>query len=198
MFLGGVKLLEKDKLDQLICACLLGDSEILQIQNNYHLFAYIEKSKFKYLENYIIKNSLNSFVKTNKHKCQIVISHHILETYYHSWYLDSKKIFSKRITPALLEYESVILYVILFGKRQVEGIKVTSNIDKNYLIITTYCIQSHLQTNLNFGESYIKILDIFGFIKKVLDKVQMNELIELFQYLTHSEVKKISNRIRLI
>lgn len=191
MFLGGVKLLLKSKLDQLISACLLGDSEILIIQNKFHLYADIDKSKFKYLENFIIKNALDSFVKTNKLKCQLVITHSLIESYYNSWYLDSKKIFSKRITPYLLDFETVILYVILFGKRQVEGIKVASNIDKKYLIITTYCIQSHLQINLNFGESYIKILDIIGFIKKALDKVQMNELIELFQYLTHSEVKKL-------
>jgi hypothetical protein len=172
--------------------CLITDSDIKEKKNSkIELVAQLQNTKDVFLRKYIESQDLVRFVEINPVNMQISITiPPLMYPLIQQWFQESTKMFSKRVNPKLLTYEGVILAIILFGSRTMDGITLNTNVHKEQIRQLTYSISSILQVDILPLNNGMKILDVPAFVTTHIHQLRINESTELASFLFASEMKK--------
>jgi len=184
----------KAELKNLLIASLMSEGEFSLSQNNSQSYLVVPFSKEKsyYLSNHIKHHNLKEFVIVEPHREQMkIVFNSLFEELVERWYENGLKIFSKRLDPSLITYQSIILCINLFGTRKLEGISIPTSVDKRFLKNLSYCIEKNLGITVIPGKNQIKIPEVPILFLKNIEKVSTFDSTELANFLTNQEKNKL-------
>lgn len=184
----------KAALKNLLLASLMSEGEIsFSIKGNQsYIVVPFSKEKSYYLSNHIKHNNLKEFVIVEPQREQMKIVYYtIFKNLVEGWFENGLKIFSKRLDPSLITYQSIILCINLFGIRKLEGISIPTSIDKRFIKNLSYCIEKNLGVTVIPGKNSIKIPDVTTLFLKNIEKVSTFDSTELANFLTNQEKNKL-------
>lgn len=182
-------------LTHLMLASLMGDGEIYTSNNkDKGIYVTFDPSKEVYLQNYILHNSLHRFIEIVENTGELYIfpNQHIQE-YYNQWFKGEEKIFSNQLNPKLLTYQAIIIWINLFGSRNLDSVVISTTVIKPYLRNLSYCIEKHLKTPVVPGRNSLKIHDVENLFLTTM-KFPINDSTTVATFLTQKELKKLINR----
>ncbi|QAS54797.1 hypothetical protein [Halobacillus litoralis] len=186
---------EQKSLINLIVASLMGEGEpplamggaITSIQVPF------AKEKSFYLLNYLQSNNLKNHVTVQPRKNQFVI--HLngeLTDLVEGWYKGSIKVFTQGVNSKHLTRKAIMVYISLFGNRQIEGVSISTNIQEEYLNTLAYCIEKKLKINVvPSGSNKIKIPEVTNLFLTALRKENTYDCTEIACFLTNNEKSKL-------
>lgn len=183
-----------EELKNLLIASLMSEGELSFSQKNSKSYLVVPFSKEKsyYLSNHIRHHNLKEYVIVEPHKDQMKIINNLLsEEFIEQWYENGLKIFSKRLDPSLITYQSIILCINLFGTRKLEGISIPTSVDKRFLKNLSYCVEKNLGITVIPGKNQIKIPEVPNLFLKNIEKVSTFDSTELANFLTNQEKNKL-------
>ncbi|MGN7299754.1 hypothetical protein [Ferdinandcohnia sp. SAFN-114] len=185
---------KKVELKNLILASLMSEGEISYSQNSSESYLVVPFSKEKsyYLSNHIKHHNLKEFIIVEPHKEQMKIAFNsIFEELVAQWYEEGLKIFSKRLDPSFITYQSIIICINLFGSRKLEGISIPTSVDKRFLKNLSYCIEKNLGITVIPGKNQIKIPEVPSLFLENIDRTSTFDSTELANFLTNQEKNKL-------
>lgn len=145
-----------------------------------------------YLSDFIKENRLEDYIEINLKRGQFSIhSHMALGPLQKQWYRDKRKIFTMILDPKLLDLESVIISVNLFGIRKLESISIPTSIEKEHIKAIAYCVEQKLNVTVIPTSTSLKITNIPKFIMNSINEISAIHSAELINFLTEKEKKKI-------
>ncbi len=178
-------------LRNLAIAVLMGEGVIHE-----GLYTEFPPEKSGYIRNYIIFNKLDDYVQIKPDSGDLYIrSHPIIDELINQWYEKESKIFSHHLDPGKLSYSSIMLWVNIYGKRRVETIEITTNVEEEHLRKLSYCIEKHIQSPLIIGRNTLKIPHIHDFYLNSI-RFTLNDASFLSSFLHPNELKKLKSRVR--
>jgi hypothetical protein len=187
----GDKNLSKN-LFNLAIAGLISEAEFENFSDELLLKVPIERKKTIYLTDVLKEANLKRNLKIEPIKGQFTIhSHSFLTRLKEQWYKGNTKIFSNILDPNLINLQSIIICINLFGSRKLETISIPTNIDRNYIKAVSFCIEHHLKVPVIPGTNQIKITNIPQFILSTLADIPAIHSVELINFLTDKEKKKL-------
>lgn len=152
----------------------------------------IERKRYFYLADVLKDTKLKSYFEINKHKGQLTIhSHSLLSSLKKQWYKGNLKIFSNILDPNLINLQSIVLCINLFGSRKLETISIPTSIGKEYIKAISYCIEQHLKVPIIPSANCIKVTNIPYFISSVVNELPVIHSAELMNFLTEKEKKRL-------
>jgi hypothetical protein len=181
-----------DNLYNLILASLISEGEFVFNKEANVLTVPFSRSKSLYLLDIIKDGQLKDFITVDINKEQFQIhSYEHLGTVKNQWYRGSSKIFSKVLDPGLLNVDSIIICINLFGIKKIDSLSIPTTIDKEYLKTLTYCMEKHLNVPVISGKNQIKITNISNLIQNNIGKIPAIHSAALINFLTNKERKNM-------
>ncbi|WP_066412901.1 hypothetical protein [Sutcliffiella cohnii] len=183
-----------NSLKHLILAALLGDGDMYKDdEKGQCLYVNYSPSKTDYLQNYILHNDLEKYVDVKGKTGELFIHNNdYLQKYYEQWFKEKEKIFSNQLNPKLLTYQSIILWINLFGSRSLDSVVVSTTVIKPYLRNLSYCVEKHINTTVVPGKNALKIHDIEQLFINTM-KISINDSSTIATFLTQKEFKKLTD-----
>ncbi|MFD1736243.1 hypothetical protein ACFSCX_06650 [Bacillus salitolerans] len=180
-------------IDYFIIGCLIGNGDIQKIEGEDHLYFSFEKHKTTYLQNFMLHHSLFSSITADFQKGEgFILPNLFMNEVIKKWYSEGVKIFSKGPDPFLVPFESIVIAINLFGKRQIENIILYSSVKKEYLNILSYSISKQLDLpSVISSSNSIKIYDAPALFLKAFHKVSLIDSTELANYINDNERRDI-------
>jgi len=186
-----IKKVEKS-LILLAIAGLISEGEFDLFQDGAVLKVPFDTKKTLYLMDYIKEHRLEGFVEINLKRGQFSIhSHPALNQLKEQWYKNMRKIFSMVLDPQLLNLQSIIMSINLFGIRKSESLTIPTSIDKEHIKTVSYCIEQLLKVTIIPTPTSIKVTNIPTFIMNSIKEIPATHSAELINFLTEKEKKKI-------
>jgi hypothetical protein len=180
-------------LYKLATASLISEAEFDNFSSDLMLKSPISIKKFSYLEDILRESNLNSYIKLDPKKEQFTIhSHTLLQDIKKQWYIGNSKIFSKILDPGLIDIQTIVICINLFGTRKSENITIPTSIVKDQIKGVSFCIEQHLKVPIIPSSNSIKITNLPLFIGSILKEVPTIHSTELINFLTDKEKKKIA------
>ncbi|NRD81112.1 hypothetical protein HPT25_27865 [Bacillus sp. BRMEA1] len=183
-------------LKALLMATLLGSGDLYKKGEEKLLYFQFERNKSAFLNNYILANGLQEFVKIDLPKQQafIVLEDHDLYQEVLKWY-DGH---NKRFLPSnhSVSYHDIILFIIIFGKRRLESVTVETTLDKNSLRSFAYVLETKLDLSVIPDKMKLKIHDIVSLFINGLKTLGMLECTELANFLSEQDKRIIANGVK--
>ncbi|WP_209124369.1 hypothetical protein [Alkalihalobacillus sp. BA299] len=181
-------------LTHLMIASLMGEGEIYVSDNkDIGIYVTFEPSKVEYLQNYILHNSLNRFVKIQPNTGELYIfPNKLIQKYSKQWFKGEEKIFSNQLNHKLLTYQAIIIWINLFGSRNLDSVVISTTVVKSYLRNLSYCIEKHLNTPVVPGRNSLKIHDVENLFLNTM-KFSINDCTSVATFLTQKELKKLTD-----
>lgn len=183
-------------LKTLVTATLLGSGDLYPKDKERLLFFQFERSKYSFLNNYILSYGLQEVVKMDflKQQAFIILKDHELYQDVLDWY-DGQ---TKRFVPSnhSISYEEIMLFVIVFGKRRLESITVETTLDKDSLGSFAYVIEKKLKISVIPDKLKLKIHDVISLFMNGLKTLGMLECTELANFLNEQDKRTISNGVK--
>lgn len=179
-------------LKTLVLGCFIGKGEIDFFSGKPEVIVNFHPSKANFLRDFIQVNRLEEYTTMDYINFEMTIkSHEILNEYYELWYKDGKKMFN----PTTVDYESIILSLILFGKRRLEYLALETTIEREYIRTLAITLAHYLKIQIVPGVNNVKIHDTVTLIITALKRLGLNQTTELVQFLTNSEKRKIQQSV---
>ncbi|KZE68024.1 hypothetical protein AWM68_17800 [Fictibacillus phosphorivorans] len=179
-------------LKELAIAALIGEGEFDNYSSGPVLKVPLDRKKTLYLIDIIKNKKLKDHVTIEPDKGQFSIhSHNTLNTLKEQWYKDNRKIFSMILDPKLINLQSIIISINLFGDRKLETISIPTNVDREHIKAISYCVEHHLQVPVIPSPNSIKITDIPTFVLNSVNDISAIHSVELLNYLTDKEKKSM-------
>lgn len=179
-------------LEKLAVAALISEGDFDYFQESNVLKIPFDTKKALYLKDLVKESGLERYIDINLKRGQFSIhSHSVLKTLQKQWYKDKKKIFTMILDPDLLNVESIITSVNLFGVRKLESILIPTSIDKEYIKSIAYCMEQKLKVTVIPTATSLKIMNIPKFIINSIKEIPAIDSAELINFLTEKEKKKI-------
>lgn len=179
-------------LVHLTVAALMGEGELYKTsKEEIGLYVPYDTSKTVYIQNYLLHNSLEPFVTIDIRKGELYIfPYSTIESYFDQWFRGPEKIFSSQLDPGLLTPQSILIWINLFGNRNIDSVVVSTNVSKPYLRNLAYCIEGHLKSQVVIGRKSLKIHDIESLFITTM-KYSLNDSTSIATFLTQNELKKL-------
>ena len=179
-------------LNHLVIASLMGEGEIYTDKNKKKgIYVTFDPSKVVYLQNYILHNSLEEFVKVTEITGELyILPNDFIQNYYMQWFKEEEKIFSNQLNHKLLTYQSILIWINLFGSRSLDSVVISTSVVKSYLRNLSYCIEKHLKTPVVPGRNSLKIHDVENLFLTTM-KFPINDSTSVATFLTQRELKKL-------
>lgn len=179
-------------INKLAIAALISEAYFDGTSRSLILKSPVSLKKISYLEEISKNGDFDANINISQKKGQFNLhSHTVLEQLKNQWYKDKSKIFSSLLDPNLINLESIIICINLFGTRKLETISIPTTIDKEYIKAISYCIEQHLDVPVIPGTTQIKITNVPEFIRsKILDVPTIHST-ELVDFLTDKEKKRL-------
>lgn len=179
-------------IERLAIASLISEGDFDYLAPEPVLKVPFDIKKAIYLSDFIKENRLEGYIEINLKRGQFSIhSHKVLERLQKQWYLNKKKIFTMILDPGLLNLESVIISLNLFGIRKLESITIPTSIEKEHIKAIAYCVEQKLNVTVIPTSTCIKITNIPKFILNSVNEIPAIHSAELINFLTEKEKKKI-------
>lgn len=179
-------------IEVLAVASLLSEGDFDHLQAGTVLKVPFDTKKTLYLMDFIKENRLENYIDINVKRGQFNIhSHPVLGGVKQQWYNDKRKIFSMILDPKLLNLQSIIMCINLFGIRKSESITIPTSIEKDHIKAVSYCIEQLLKVTVVPTPTSIKITNIPKFIVNSIKEIPATHSAELINFLTEKEKKKI-------
>lgn len=172
-------------LENLIMASFLGTGDISLIDGP-KIVVDIDTKKFTFLKNYLTLNNLENYVVFDQEKGEYIIQHPVINKYHKLWYKGQKKAFNA----SSLNYNAIILSLIIFGKRKIEYLSLETTIEKKYIRTLAYTLECFLKIPIIPSNKGIKMHDTATLLSEAIPRLGMNECIELVSFLSEKEKKK--------
>jgi hypothetical protein len=181
-------------LNHLMIAALMGEGEIYTVnKEDKGIYVTFDPCKAEYLQNYILHNSLNPFVRVREHTGELYIyPNNLTQQHFLQWFKGEEKIFSNQLNHKLLTYQAIIIWINLFGSRNLDSVVISTTVVKSYLRNLSYCIEKHLQTPVVPGRNSLKIHDVENLFLNTM-KFSINDCTSVATFLTQKELKKLIN-----
>ncbi|MFJ6414434.1 hypothetical protein ACIQLG_16765 [Terribacillus saccharophilus] len=155
-----------------------------------------ERDKSHYLFNYILVNNLGDRVKVQPNRSQFKIKlSGSAKTIRDQLYTQGDKVFTKLFGTDVLNHKSLIVTICLFGTRKIEGISVSTNVNKDYLKTLCYCAANILDHAITPGKGNWKISDVSSFYEKIIHRTTSLESSTIATYLNNNEKDYLSNKL---
>ncbi|UAL49756.1 hypothetical protein K7887_22585 (plasmid) [Sutcliffiella horikoshii] len=180
-------------IEKLTVAALIGGGELYKykLERESIKFSY-HSSKEQYLRQLISINNLYSYVKLNVKNRECLIStnkynkHIIL-----SWKENNESFVNSNITQDIL-----YLFIILFGKRQIEGILINCQESMVANRSIGYFTQMLLGVLAIPNTKNLKILDVPNLVLSAIKKeIGLTECVEIANFLNENEKKQLTKAI---
>lgn len=170
-------------------AALLGNGEVhSDIHGNKLHFSY-QASKEHYLSQFIDTHNLSSIVQLNRKKKECLI--HEVDKNLDIFRYSTGNI-QKVLTSKYMSKQTLLLLIIVFGKRQLESISIPSTNSTDFIRSLGYLIQQNLGVLTIPSSNSLKILDIPKLLINVLQlDLSLSECVELAGYLNEQEKRQI-------
>ncbi|MFB1100383.1 hypothetical protein [Terribacillus sp. JSM ZJ617] len=110
-------------------------------------------------------------------------------------YIQGDKVFTKLFGTDVLNHDSLIVSICLFGTRKIEGISVSTNVNKDYLKTLCYCAASILDHSITPGKGIWKISDVSSFYEKIIHRTTSLESSTIASYLNNNEKDYLRNKL---
>ncbi len=179
-------------LRNLVVACFLGEGDIFLHSGKSRIVFCFDRSKASFIKNFIVENNLEQAVEIDMNKQQFMIKEHpIVFDCYSKWYDGPHKIYYDK----MVTYESIIISLILFGKRKLESLTFYTSFDKKYLPTVAYGLESRLGIPLVAARDSIKIYDTSQLFLDAIQRLGLIECTEIAHFLTSKESKVLSESI---
>lgn len=174
-------------IEHIIIASLMSDGEInratseLQIPFNH--------KRIHYMQQIIIDHNLGEMIRIEPKRSQLIIHSckKLINSYYDSWYENNQKVFSRKLDPDIITFQSIILCIILFGSRKLEFISIPTSVHKEYLRTLIFCISHYLNVPILPASNQIKIANIPDLFLTTTDLISVIDGVELSNFLTPKE-----------
>lgn len=192
-FKGGLRNVDSNKLpsnlNDFILAALISEGQ-WDLETPNVLKIPVSKDKALYLAEILREEDLSNYVQVNTKNWEISIFCPIdIRQNYENWFEGNVKVFSKFLDPRLLTLNAIILCINLYGERQLEAIKITTNVETKYIKILAYCIEKHLKVPVVPAKNNIKITNVASFISNYMNLISAIQSTGLINYLTTKERK---------
>lgn len=178
---------EGNYIEHLIIASLMSAGEINRVTSELQI--PFNNKKMQYMMQIIIDHNLGERIRIEPKRGQLVIHscNKLISRYHESWYENNEKVFSKKLDPKIITFESIILCIILFGSRKLEFITIPTSIHKDYLRTLIFCISHHLNVPILPASNQIKIANIPDLFLSTTDRISVIDGVELSDFLTPKE-----------
>ncbi|MCM3443596.1 MULTISPECIES: hypothetical protein [Metabacillus] len=179
----------------LVRASLLGTGDLYLKDQDRYLFFQFDRSKYTFLNNYILSYGLQEFVKIDylKQQASILLKDSDIYQEVSSWHKGDKKVF----TPSnhSVSYDEIMLFIVIFGKRALESVTVDTSLDKDSLRSFAYVLEKTLKQSVIAGKMKLKIHDIVKLFMNGLKNLGMLECTELANYLNDHDKRVITSGV---
>lgn len=183
---------EKQNLYRLAIAALISEAEYDQFSTKLLLKSPINIKKFAYLDDICKEGNIHLNIEKNHKKGQFTFhSHPVLEQLKQQWFQGGIKTFSNILDPKLINLQSIVMCINLFGTRKLETISIPTTINKEYIKAISYCIEQHLKVPVIPGVTQIKITNVLHCIGSLVSELPTIHSAELINFLTKKEKKKL-------
>lgn len=177
-------------MEDLTVSVLIGGGEVCR--NKESIIFYYHPSKEQYLKQYISINDLSLYVRIDRksQECSVMFNS------YNSQILSKWNENKESFVNANISQDILYLFIILFGKRQLEGILINcqESIVTNRSI--SYFIHKLIGVLAIPNPKTLKILDVPNLLLSAINKeIGLSECVEIANYLNESEKKYITRAI---
>ncbi|KOO48160.1 hypothetical protein [Priestia koreensis] len=185
--------IKKERLRDLILACLLAEGEIERgMDGELTLSVEMKCNVLSYLETYISEYDLGESTKMSAKRGQVKITSNDMEAIYASWYQGGFKIFSNRMNPKNMTFQAIILSLNLFGVRKYESLHLKTSIQKEKLPMLTHILRYHIgDVSIVPGQREIKIFNVVQLFGEHINQLTVMDSFYLFRFLSVHDRKKL-------
>lgn len=162
------------------------------------LFVPYSLDKKVYISSFIKHHQLLNFVENNNESHELRIKIPIsLKSYVSYWFEDQQKIFKRNFITEE-DYQAIIIFINLFGQRQLEGVAISTTVEQRYLITLSFTIGRLLNVKTFLSNRSIKIPDITELFLETVFKTTSLDSSNIASYLLKKERKVLQKSIRYI
>ncbi|WP_379599280.1 hypothetical protein [Oceanobacillus luteolus] len=123
------------------------------------LYVPYSPDKSSYIKSYIKQHELYNFVVFNNATDEFKIRiPDWLSTYVSNWFVGKEKIFKRNFIKDN-DYQAIMIFINLFGHRQIEGIAIPTSVSPRYLFTLLFSVSHNLKIKTMISNKQIKILD---------------------------------------
>ncbi|WP_214484493.1 hypothetical protein [Bacillus sp. SM2101] len=181
-----------ENLFHLLLASIMGEGEI-PLKNEKESFSYvtpIKKDVSLYLDQYIKSNYLRDRVYIEK--SQLFFRKNLeLDHVINDYYMDDLKVIITRLDPRRFTYDSIVLWINLYGTRVQDGIIVETTVKHDCMNALIYCIEAHLGVPVVLGKGNIKIKRVKDLYSSLIRKTSVTETARFVHFLSRKEVREM-------
>ncbi|MBU8908075.1 hypothetical protein [Desertibacillus haloalkaliphilus] len=178
----------------LCIAALLGQGDILTNSNQRsYIYVSFAEEKYAYIKEYLDTYQLNNYIELTSNDFKTV-EFDFLKHYKDLWYINDMKIFHMDAKHMNLSLVSIIMWINLFGKTQVEGTSITTNINDQYIRNLCFYLERLLQIPAIPKKNKVKLFHLYLAYEKVINHTNLIHTTQYINYLSQHEVTTIKNR----
>lgn len=161
------------------------------------LYVPYPPDKIFYVNSYIKLHELDQFVVNNERANELVINiNDSYAEYVVNWFEGKEKVF-KRNFLTREDYQAAIIFINLFGIRQLEGIAIATNVEEKYLHTLSLSINRILDVQTMISNKKVKVVDATKlFIKTVYETTSLDSS-HMARYLSTKENEFLKKAINL-
>lgn len=197
----GMIIVKQEKaLYNLVIASLLGTGYINPREegriNKIHV-PYEHEKRF-YLSDYLTQYQLQNYVnvKERANEFNIDLSGE-LQLIVEKWFVGQEKTFKKNFL-SKTDFQAIILLINLFGYRQIQGVSLQTNVNREYLFTLCFTIGRYLGVKTIISQNNIKIIDTMDLFLETVYKTTSFDSSNIANYLSKKEVKELGKSVNVL